>query len=95
MAVHRQVGGSKAFALELFEGVQYSVMLHLAGDDVIAAPPVPLGEGGATNRRVVRLGAAAREYDLFGSRTEQVGNQFSRRIERAMGFLPFDSITRE
>ena len=61
--IHVQIGNAVALLLKRLAGVQHRVMLDLGGDDVLAAL------GGRTvhkaaDREVVRLRAAAGEYDL-------------------------------
>src|SRR6185312_17567061 len=49
-----------------------------------------LGEGSTTDGSVVGFAATAREDDFFGRGGEEVGADFSRRIERAVRFLAFE-----
>ena len=43
IAIHRQVGGAEALALELLDRVQHGVVLDRARDDVVARVRAPAG----------------------------------------------------
>jgi hypothetical protein len=68
LRVDRQVGRFEALLSELLNGVEDSVMLDGRGDQVPSAPQRT--EGGAPDRQVVALAAAAGKNDVVGTRAQ-------------------------
>lgn len=89
-AVDGEVGGAKAFALELSDGVEDGVVLDGGGDDVVPAAAGALREGGAPDGCVIGFGAAGGEDDLAGRSSEEVGDGLAGGMDSAASFLALE-----
>ena len=87
--LRRQVSHLKAFPLQLPTGVQHCLVFGLDGDDVLAFLLVEMG--GALDRQVVRLGAAAGPDDFARIRADQGRDLLARLVDRLLG-MPAEAV---
>src|SRR2546428_11341267 len=98
MAIDSDFGDLATQALQESAWLQCRRMFNCAGDDMRPARPAPeealqLGEDGALDGIIARLGAAAGEDDFLRLRAEQRGHLGAGMIDGVMGSLAVDMRT--
>ena len=73
---------------ERLDGIEHGLVLDAARDDVALARRRLERLGGAAQREVVGLGAAAREHDLGRLRADELPDRRARLVEQRLGALP-------
>ena len=85
--IHRQVGDPEAFLLHSLTGVEHSVVLDGAGDDVLAL--LLHGFAAQTDGPVVAFAAASGEVYLAGFRADGIRHLLAGSFHRLAGFTAY------
>merc|ERR1712000_688000 len=86
--LHRQIGDLESLILQVPTRIQHTLVLCLAGDDVIFLAALLEEACDALDAHVVAFGCATREDDLFWIGTNQIGDVLACLLDRLVCLPP-------